>query len=236
MKNANVVIACTQGNVNKIGKIYGKEAFYLPESGIKYIHRPIISVQKKEKLNIVWIGTMEARKMPNIVLDAVLKMKKVKNVVFHMIGGGPLLPWFKNSIRKHGLEANFVIYGQVPRERIFDLLPDFDIHIITSLLEANTTVIWETMSWGIPTISLDHFGMADVVNDSCGIKIPVKKYRQVVNSLAAILDNLSINSEDILQLKKGVYQNAVKYTWNNRIDFYESCYKKAIMDFTLKNK
>lgn len=103
-------------------------------------------------------------------------------------------------------------------------------------MEANTTVIWETMSWGIPTISLDHFGMADVINDSCGIKIPVKSYGQVVNCLAATLDNLSLNPEKILQLKKGVYQSAVKYTWNNRIDFYESCYKKAIMNFTSKSK
>lgn len=236
MKNANVVIACTHGNVNKIRKVYGKEVLYLPENGIKLINRSVVSCSEKEKLNILWIGTMEARKMPNIVLDVVLKMKEVSHVVFHMIGGGPLLPWFRNSIQKHGLEANFVVYGQVPRERIFNLLPDFDIHIITSLLEANTTVIWETMSWGIPTISLDHFGMADVINDSCGIKIPVKSYGQVVNCLAATLDNLSLNPEKILQLKKGVYQSAVKYTWNNRIDFYESCYKKAIMNFTSKSK
>lgn len=65
----------------------------------KLINRSVVSCSEKEKLNILWIGTMEARKMPNIVLDVVLKMKEVSHVVFHMIGGGPLLPWFRNSIQ-----------------------------------------------------------------------------------------------------------------------------------------
>ena len=50
MKNANVVIACTHGNVNKIRKVYGKEVLYLPENGIKLINRSVVSCSEKEKL------------------------------------------------------------------------------------------------------------------------------------------------------------------------------------------
>ncbi len=53
MKNANVVIACTHGNVNKIRKVYGKEVLYLPENGIKLINRSVVSCSEKEKLNIL---------------------------------------------------------------------------------------------------------------------------------------------------------------------------------------
>ena len=48
------------------------------------------------------------------------------------------------------------------------------LHIITSLGEGNPTTIWEAMDRGIPTVSLNHCGMKDVICDKCGVKINIE--------------------------------------------------------------
>ena len=45
---------------------------------------------------------------------------------------------------------------------------------ITSISDLTSTVTLEGLSYGLPIISLNHCGFAHVIDDSCGIKIPVK--------------------------------------------------------------
>lgn len=229
INKADIVIGCTSGNVNIIERLYKKKALYLPENGINSINiRPVNTLRKSDRINIMWIGTMEARKMPNMLLDIAARLRYPDKVMFHVIGGGKLLTWVKESIHERQLDSHFIIYGQIPREQIFDLLLKADLHIISSAMEANTTVIWETLSFGIPTIAIDHCGMTDIINNRCGIKIPMTNYRQIVDDFACAIDALAMNSDDLLDLKLGAQECATKYTWDKRIEFYEGCFKMAI--------
>ncbi len=56
--------------------------------------------------------------------------------------------------------------------------------LITSLRDLTSTVTIEALSMGLPIVCLDHCGFAEVVDESCGIKIPVTTPREVVEGFS----------------------------------------------------
>ena len=65
-----------------------------------------------------------------------------------------------------------------------------DLHAMTSLAEGNPAVLYEAISLGIPTISLDQDGMHDTLANGNGILIPISTYDETIKSYAAKLDEI----------------------------------------------
>lgn len=94
------------------------------------------------------------------------------------------------------------------------------MHVITSISEGNTTVIWESMSYGVPTLSLDHCGMHDTIDEESGIRIPIHSYEQCVKDIAKTIDKLLGNPNRFKQLSDGVVNRSKQYTWDKREKYY----------------
>ena len=110
-------------------------------------------------------------------------------------------------------------------------MKDAHLHIISSLGEATTTVLFEAMSFAIPTMSLDHCGMSGVVCDKCGIKIPIKSYNQVISDMAANIEWIIDNPSIITELSKGVIECSKKFMWVNRIQLFNDTYDRLIQKY-----
>lgn len=158
-------------------------------------------------------------------------------IELNIVGDGPLEQKLIEYVKVLNINHYIKWLGRIPRENIYELLDISHLHIITSLNEANTTVIWEAMSMGVPTLSLDHRGMHDIIDAHNGIKIPIISYKQTVKELANQLINIINNPEILQKLAIGVINTREKYTWNNRISIFNKLYKEAIQRYnTHKNK
>lgn len=107
-------------------------------------------------------------------------------------------------------------------------------HVISSLGDATTTVLFEAMSLAVPTMTLDHCGMAGVVCEKCGIKIPIHSYKQVISDMAKHIDELIENPGRIQQLSQGVLECSKKYMWENRVKIFNEVYEKAALKYNLQ--
>ena len=237
IKNADVIIASTTFDQNNFKRIYRRETYYLPENGILgSITQEPVFVEKEKKLNLIWVGRIDGAKALVLLLEALRKMKYANKVNLNVVGSGPLKDEMMSFAINHGIDNFITWHDTVPREKVFELFSKSHLHIITSLTEANTTVIWEAMASGIPTISLDHCGMHDTICEKCGIKIPIKSYNQVTEDLAISIDNLIMNPKKIKALSQGVIECAQKYTWDNRVEYFETMYEKAIENFKRRKR
>lgn len=141
--------------------------------------------------------------------------------------GGDLLTKLKDYADKMGIGKNITCHGSIPREQVFRLMADSHLHVISSLGDATTTVLLEAMSFAVPTMTLDHCGMAGVVCPKCGIKIPIHSYSQVVNDMAANIESLINEPERINRLSRGVIECSKKYLWENRIGVFDKVYEEV---------
>lgn len=225
LKHTDVLIASTTADQQKFISKYQVACRHLPENGIVSYHFKEESKQASP-LQLIWIGRIDAGKALSFLLEALQQMKHESGYVLHVIGNGPLKPVLEE--RFAGLKERVRWHGQIPREEVFRRLADADLHILTSIKEANTTVVFEAMGHGVPTLTLDHCGMHDTVCTSCGIKIPVESHTQIVGDIAHALDHLLDTPAELQRLKAGVKVCATRYDWDARKQFFNEMYDEAI--------
>lgn len=112
----------------------------------------------------------------------------------------------------------------VDRASVQEVLFQSHLHVISSLGEGNPTILWEAFGKAIPTLTLDHCGMAGVVCEKCGIKIPIHSYNQVVEDIADRINGVLHNPKTIEWLSVGTIECAKKFMWSNRIALYNKIY------------
>ena len=231
LKNTHLLLTATTENQNNFEKIWNKKSIYLPENSI--VTNISLNTKKFEtnKYHFIIVGSLIERKAVHILLEALVQVHHKELLVVDIVGDGPMRTPLETFSREQCL-LNFIKWhGQLPRGEAVKIFNSAHMHIITSLSEANTSVIWEAMSYGVPTMSFDHCGMHDTICDKCGIKIPIRTYEQCVSDLAKNIDYLLEHSEKFEQLAYGVLECAKKYTWNDREHFLLKCYDQALGNF-----
>ena len=201
-----------------------------------FITKLIDKFDENEKLHFTWIGSIDGRKALIILLEALLLVDKRSKISIDIIGDGPLKEDLMDFARKHRIEDCLNWHGNIPRSQVFEILGKSRLNIITSLSEGNPTTIWESMSLGVPTLTLDHCGMHDTICSNCGIKLNIESYRQVVSALASELDRLSANSSELKRLALGAYSCSKTFSWDLREEMFQQYYDIAINNWkALKN-
>lgn len=232
LKRADAVFAATPNTVKQLKRIHHKDAIYLPENGILKMERtePIFM---NDTLNLIWVGSINERKALGILISA---LGKVKNNNWHLnvLGEGPLREKCEALADELGISEKITFHGKVDRAQVQLVFAQSHVHVISSLGEGNPTVLWEAFSKAIPTLTLDHCGMAGVVSAECGIKIPICSYQQVLNDMAFAIDDLMEHPEKITRLSQGTIECAKKFMWKNRIALYDDVYDKIVKKW--KNK
>ena len=228
IKRCDFVFAATPTTVEQLRQYHHKEAIYLPENGIvkMEVSSPIMFYDESV-LQLVWIGRIDANKALIILLEALCKIKGEK---WHLnvIGDGLLRNKLILFSNQNGIASQITWYGSIPRLQVTEIIKSSHLHVISSLGEATTTVLFEAMACGVPTMSLDHCGMAGVICEKCGIKIPIHNYEQVINDIALQINRLINNPEEINNLSKGVLECSKEFIYQKRICLFEETYEKAI--------
>lgn len=232
-KRTDMIFAATPATLKGLKKYHGRQAHYLPENGIVQFERTApIELNNSEPLKMVWIGGLDvARKAVGLLLDALLKVKS-ENWQITLFGDGQLS--VENQKKVEMLDNKVVVAGKVSRAEVQKEFLKSHLHVISSMGEGNPTVIWEAMAKGVPTMTLDHCGMAGVVCERCGIKIPIDSYENVTSRMAAEIDSLIAHPQRIMQLSQGVLECGRRFMWDARIDIFLATYQRLIADYANK--
>jgi glycosyltransferase involved in cell wall biosynthesis len=237
VKRTDVLLSATTESQSQFQSVFNKKNGYLPENGIWEIENQTpIAKNASEKLRLVWIGSLCVRKNLKLLL-AVLSdnLKNSNQWELNILGKGEQEEILKTFAREQGIDRQIIWHGHVPREQVQEIIRNSHLHIITSLGEGTPTVIWETLAKGIPTLTLDHCGMADMVCEKCGIKIPIHSYKQVVHDIGDHLTAIIKNPQEIGRLSQGVIECAQKYTWDKRREFFNRQYEAAMENYRRKS-
>lgn len=237
IKRADLVLACTSENQNIINKRYDINVKYLPENGL--LEDAIIDEEKFENIenrtiNIIFVGSLDGRKNTITLLQAIKYLNCKNSFHVDIVGDGPLFTQLSTFIMVNNLESIVTLHGSMKREDINNLYNKAHIHVITSLGEGNPTVLWEAMSFGVPTLTVDHCGMHDTVTESTGFKIPVDSCENIAKNIANVLEEININ-RDILKTKAlATIERSKNYLWDVRVKAFNQYYKDCMYNYKSK--
>jgi len=237
MKRSDILVASTTQTSNIIENNFHVEAKWIPENAIPDSEIQILNTQDKPEVSsltrLIWIGSLNSRKSPDLLIDVIGQMSE-KTWHLDIVGSGPMHDSVISMIASLDLSDKVTMHGQIGRNEVKKLLTLADLHIITSMQEANTTVIFEAMAAGVPTISLDHMGMHDTICDVCGVLVPIFNYQRTRDLMASKIDQLVSNSRILSSKKKGVLQCMQQHLWSNRAKKWLEIYEEAIINHESK--
>jgi len=100
--------------------------------------------------------------------------------------------------------------------------------LITSLRDLTSTVTVEALALGLPIVCLDHCGFAGVVDDRCGIKVPVTTPAKVVTDLSLAIGRLASDESLRVALAHGAVRRAQDFSWERKAELVDEIYRRKI--------
>lgn len=230
-KRADLVLASTSRVQKLIADVHHTQSILQAENAITdemLTQQRVIKVREGTTINIIWVGRIDEAKSLDLLLKALAPIRSAR---WHLsvIGDGPLRTASTELAHTLGISSQISWAGKLSRQEVYQYYQRAHVHVITSLLEGNPTVIWEAMSFGIPTITLDHFGMHDTVCEKCGAKVPVDGTMQsVIDGLTLQIRRLMESPALVGQLSEGVLECSRRYSWTQRRALWNHHYDTAI--------
>lgn len=227
IESSDALISATQEDHDNILKLWNKESSIIPEVGFTSLDEDVEIKQRNGKLRICWSGLHIPRKSLNFLLEAVSLCKNKDNIELHVIGDGECNKKWKKLAKTLDIK-NIIWYGWVDRVKALSIMKDSHLFAITSLSDATSTVLLEALSLGLPVITLNHLGFANVITDNCGIKVNVDSHKQLVMDIAMAIDKLYENDDLRQNLSKGAVSRAKEFSWNKKAEDINKIYCQII--------
>ena len=210
--STNSLFAATGENQREMKRLWGVDSQVLCEIGLRELPT-LVPDPNGEALRIFWSGVFENRKALPLLLRALQKMEG--RWTLDVLGDGPLRDeWHALAERLH-VAGDVNWHGWMKRAEALSILKNTDVVAITSIHDLTSTVIVEAMAYGKPVVCIDHCGFADVIDKTCGIKIPVSAPERMACAFASALNRLrDIALRD--ELSRGARRRAENYLWMNK--------------------
>ncbi len=186
LKNTKKIICVSKALKNKI-----KYIFKLKDNKLVVIPNLSLNIKykSKKKLNdIIFVGSLEERKNPILLLKAFEKVYN-NNLNMKIIGDGDLRNQIIKFINDRKLNKFVKIYKNLSRRSVIKSIGDSRILVLPSFYETFGIVVIEAYSMGVPVIMTDSYGVRDVHNPDCSIIVKNNNVTELSEAISKIFKN-----------------------------------------------
>jgi glycosyltransferase involved in cell wall biosynthesis len=167
-------------------------------------------------LRLLYVGRFLSWKGMDIGLRAVARLRaRGIGVTLTLIGKGPEGERWRALAAASGIEDAVTWVEWMKQDELMKTYATFDALLFPSLHDSSGNVVLEALSHGLPVVCLDVGGPAEIVDETCGMRVGTsgKTVEQVVEALARSLDTLSARPEWCAALRDGARQRASAFAW-----------------------
>ncbi len=178
-----------------------------------------------EAPELVCVGRMVKAKEQEVLLHAFVDvLKHVPHARLHFVGDGILLNERKQLACDLGLESNVIFHGaSSAREH----LQSARLFVFSSRDEGMPNAILEAMSCGLPIVSTNANGIADIVeHEKQGILVEVGDVDALAKGIVRLLTNVSLTENMGQAARKHVLEN---FSLENLTRMHEDVYKQLCL-------
>jgi glycosyltransferase involved in cell wall biosynthesis len=228
LRNADAVIAVSSV-VEKDSKIMTKKPIFRIFNGVDHedsIVKDPFPFDTKGKVVIATVARMTKKKgVQNIVFLAPSLLRQHENLVFLMIGDGPLRKSMEKKVEERGLSKNFYFTGEVSRGEVLGYLDHADIFALPSIDEAFGISIIEAISKKVPVVAMNHSGVSDFIKNGVNGYL-ANSLTEFSSYLQALIETPSLRTSFALEAIKGLSN----YDWNGIYEQTNRVYTKVIYE------
>ncbi len=229
IRRSSSLITANSFNQKIIKKIYGVDSKIVLISPTVSPHQ--LSEVKKTKKNLVkfvFSGLLISRKNLPTALKALSKLES-REWSLDVLGNGPLYEDWKKLAINLKINSNIKWHGQLNKNDAIKVMSSCDVLLFPSLFEGAPGVVSEALSLGLPVISFDKDGQRDIINENCGILVPVDNPNGAILNFKRSINKLLSDPLELERLSRGALQQAKKFTVTEQLEVIIEAYNKSIL-------
>ncbi|MCQ2003195.1 glycosyltransferase family 4 protein [Rhizobium sp. NRK18] len=156
--------------------------------------RPKTEVARKGALRLLYAGELKDWKGALLALDAALLFfEREPSSLLTIVGDGPLRRRMEAIVAEHPQGNRVTMHGQVPMQRLTELMQESDLFLYPSFHHGLATVVLQAMLTGLPVICLEGDATGRATGQEAGITVALKRDRDPVADLANAIDTLAVD-------------------------------------------
>ena len=227
VRRADGFVSSTSDTRRAFFRVHGKESSVIPDSGPPADAAPPRKTESGSVFKIAWSGLHVSRKALPLVLHAVRRLPKGIDWHLDIIGQGPMTKRWQRLSARLGVASHCTWHGWLPRAQAHQVVAEADVFAFLSLHEGMPTVVMEALALGIPVVCLDICGQGDLIDETCGIKIPATKPSEVIARTAKALVTLASTPGQRHDLSQACLRRSALFSWENKAESMNDVYAAA---------
>jgi glycosyltransferase involved in cell wall biosynthesis len=223
---AKRLLVANQRTANSLPKFRLGEVIELVENGVFSTRDTPIFTNKREQVNVLFVGRLVDWKAVDIVIDAVGITKQLVNLI--IVGDGDERPALENQAKSKSYEhVHFT--GMVPHADVNRYYDEADIFVLPSVRECGGAVVLEAMARGLPVIATHWGGPADYITAETGYLIEPISREYMVQAFATHIDMLATNPDLRYQIGMAAIQRVKEhFMWDQKIQTILQHYQDVV--------
>jgi glycosyltransferase involved in cell wall biosynthesis len=232
IERSDILIAATRESIEKIEKYHNRKAILINETACYADNENQIglSYTNSDVFNIVWVGRFLYTKQLDLALKTIAKVKDLKGIGFHIVGGG-----YEHEEKKYrklatmlDMENICAWHGIISHREVQAIMQKSDVFFFTSVAEGTPHVVLEAISNCLPVICFDCCGQGDSVNEKVGIKIKLSHPQQSIDEFTGKIEYLYHHREVLREMSQNCILRQQKLSWDNKAQQMIVLYHQAI--------
>ena len=245
-RRAAKVIAANSTNQRDFRRYFKRDVDLLLETGLHIVQEPdrsrfeqrLADTQEKSAgspLRLLWSGELHTRKALPVLLRSLAQTDEAICWQLDVLGDGPMKAKWTAEVHRLGLGDRVHFLG---RRSFVDAVAEMkSAHLLcfTSLRDTSGNVVLEALAAGVPIVCFDHQGAGDIVNATCGLKIPVTRPREAYLGWSQAIAQLANDPGRLLALSYGATERAKQFLWSKNHDHVNQMYASLSRRHGLRN-
>lgn len=141
-------------------------------------------------LKLLHVGRAVRTKGLRDAVRALAHLRDLTNVTLTSAGDGEEIPICQAEAARLGVADRVTFLGRVPRARVEALYQEHDVFCFPSFREPAGGVLYEAMRNGLPVIAAARGGPDWIVDDTCGLRLPVTTPTRYAEGIARAVRSL----------------------------------------------
>ncbi len=157
-------------------------------------------------LDVIWAGPFSLRKGAHYLLEAWRLLDAGQNARLHVYGQQQIPARLKG-----GIPENITFYGSVPKSVLFQAYHSADVLVFPTLSDGFGMVVVEAMAHGLPVITTDQAGAADLVTPRNGLIVRAADPQALMQALQWCLEN----RRELQAMRHEALETAKRRQWSD---------------------
>jgi glycosyltransferase involved in cell wall biosynthesis len=156
-------------------------------------------------------------------------LRDLSEITLVSVGGGEDLENCQAEANRLGVADRVTFLGQIPRADVEGEYTRADAFCFPSFREPMGGVLFEAMAHGLPIITAARGGPDAIIDDTCGIRVPVSTPDCFAHSIAGAVRRLALDPLLRLEMGRNARTRLLSFgSWEDRADDVMAAYRHIL--------